>query len=366
MTRPNLAEKSRTLVEAGRASDDPSAADRERVRARLTAALSAAGIFTSASKAAAAKRGVSTAARTAGTGIGAAKLFGSLATAAVLAAAAVGGVVWMRGTPSASRSTAHEEAFRARPRAMKAEETSNAREPASSALPRALDSVASPGLPPNQPLVAREPLGAAPVSYRKRSSSPRSTSARGRAALERTEPGAPAPAAASGPAALIDSDTPPSAAAVGAPAPPAQSARPATAERAPAPPAQSARPAAQGARPAAAERAPAPPTQSARPAAAAPAVNARSLTGELALLDAAQRALAKGELHSALAQLDQHAARFPNGSLVPERLAARAVTLCRMQRNREGELELRELQKRAPASPLLSWARASCASQATH
>jgi hypothetical protein len=85
----------------------------------------------------------------------------------------------------------------------------------------------------------------------------------------------------------------------------------------------------------------------------------------LALLDAAQRALAQGELRSALAQLDQHAARFPTGGLVPERLAARAVTLCRMQRNAEGLHELQRLKARAPASPLLAWAREACESE-TH
>jgi hypothetical protein len=116
--------------------------------------------------------------------------------------------------------------------------------------------------------------------------------------------------------------------------------------------------------PSAAEaRQPTAPAEAAQPAAPPTAASARSLAGELALLDAAQRALARGELRIALAQLDQHAARFPGGGLVPERLAARAVTLCRMQRNAEGRRELQRLQARAPASPLLAWARAACGSQ---
>jgi hypothetical protein len=351
MTRAgsNIADKTRALVEAGRTLDEPSAADRERVRARLTAALSAGAVVTTASKTAA-ERGASASAQTAGAGIGAAKLFSSWGAAAVLATAAAGGVVWMRGTPTNSRPPVVQTASTAQPIPGKSAATSRASAPSETAspiLPSALDPNSSPAAPPALELSAREPLAPLAVPNRKLLSGPKLANSRQRAALERQElagdsdaarvqssrtaaspvterdalPAAPptpsgAPSAALS-AAQTDSDAPPSAAAVR------------------------------------------PPTETAQPAAA----SARSLAGELALLDAAQRALALGELRSALAQLDQHAARFPSGGLVPERLAARAVTLCRMQRSREGLRELQRLQARAPASPLLTWAREACGSQ---
>jgi hypothetical protein len=107
--------------------------------------------------------------------------------------------------------------------------------------------------------------------------------------------------------------------------------------------------------------------------AAAPIASARDaaapstsgLAAELALLREAQRALAARDLPRALELLDRHAQRYPQGSLVPERLAARAVTLCRMRRGEQGARELQALQSRAPQSPLISWARTYCQSATT-
>jgi hypothetical protein len=87
------------------------------------------------------------------------------------------------------------------------------------------------------------------------------------------------------------------------------------------------------------------------------------LAGELRLLGAAQRALSNKQFARALALLDEHASRYPTGSLVPERLAARAVVLCRMDRVSAGLSELQLLEAGAPASPLLHWARTSCSSR---
>lgn len=95
-------------------------------------------------------------------------------------------------------------------------------------------------------------------------------------------------------------------------------------------------------------------------AASTTAAGGSSLSEELALMMTAQRALAANQLSRALTLLDQHQKRFPSGALVPERLAARAVALCRSQRPNDGARELQKLVERAPNSPLISWARADC------
>ena len=56
----------------------------------------------------------------------------------------------------------------------------------------------------------------------------------------------------------------------------------------------------------------------------------RSLADETALLRAADRALRAGDTGTALARLDEHAARFPNGALAPERTAERLIVLCEL------------------------------------
>lgn len=387
MTRAgsNIADKTRALVEAGRALDEPSAADRERVRARLTAALSAAAVATTASKTAAApaERGASAAAQTTATRIGAGKLFGSWGTATVLAAAAASGVVWLRGTQHAARAPVVQTA---QPSPVRSAATSGSSETASPISPSALDRD-TPGAP--RALELSEPLAAAAVPNRKLSSVPRLANSRQRAALERRALTGDSDASRvqssrdAARATKLAANTALSASATQSAAAATAASRSNLQRTAASPPTETSAlpasvPTASGAQaralsaavtdsdvpPSAAEaRQPTPPAETAQPAAPPTAASARSLAGELALLDAAQRALAQGELRSALAQLDQHAARFPGGGLVPERLAARAVTLCRMQRDAEGRRELQRLQARAPASPLLTWARAACGSQ---
>jgi hypothetical protein len=78
----------------------------------------------------------------------------------------------------------------------------------------------------------------------------------------------------------------------------------------------------------------------------------------LDLLARAQRALHQGKL--ALSLLDQHAAQHAHGSLREERLAARAVVLCRMHQLQAGAAETGRLAVQTPRSPLLPWVRASC------
>ncbi|HKP60339.1 MAG TPA: hypothetical protein VJV78_26620, partial [Polyangiales bacterium] len=92
----------------------------------------------------------------------------------------------------------------------------------------------------------------------------------------------------------------------------------------------------------------------------APVAKAPALAGELKLLAAAQQALREQQLPRALEFLDEHAARYPRGALRPERLAARAVVLCRMGEANAGLMALRRLESETPSSPLLGWARDAC------
>jgi hypothetical protein len=55
-----------------------------------------------------------------------------------------------------------------------------------------------------------------------------------------------------------------------------------------------------------------------------------TLGAETALLRDADRALRAGDTATALARLDEHAARFPKGVLAPERSAERLIVLCQL------------------------------------
>jgi hypothetical protein len=87
---------------------------------------------------------------------------------------------------------------------------------------------------------------------------------------------------------------------------------------------------------------------------------AAALSSELELLAQAQRALHDGKLSLALSLLDRHSTRHAQGALQEERLAARAVVLCRMHQVGAGNAEAERLRARTPRSPLLPWVRESC------
>jgi hypothetical protein len=57
---------------------------------------------------------------------------------------------------------------------------------------------------------------------------------------------------------------------------------------------------------------------------------ASTLVQETTLLRDADRALRTGDTATALARLDEHAARFPHGVLAPERTAERFVVMCEL------------------------------------
>jgi hypothetical protein len=93
-----------------------------------------------------------------------------------------------------------------------------------------------------------------------------------------------------------------------------------------------------------------------RQVAAAPA---STLAAETTLLRDADRALRAGDTATALARLDEHAARFPDGALAPERAGERLVVLCEV-----GAADPRAVSQFLAArvgSPLAARVRHACA-----
>lgn len=88
-----------------------------------------------------------------------------------------------------------------------------------------------------------------------------------------------------------------------------------------------------------------------------------TLADEMRYLEAAQRALRDGNGARALAWLDEHKSRFPNGVLAEERLAARVLALCRVGRSADARREAEAFVRIAPHSPLLVQVIESCVSE---
>jgi hypothetical protein len=85
-----------------------------------------------------------------------------------------------------------------------------------------------------------------------------------------------------------------------------------------------------------------------------------SLAGESQLLSSAQRALASGDPERALSMLADHAARFPDGALAPERDAARVLALCASGNRVQARALADQFLARHSASPLAQRVRAAC------
>lgn len=83
------------------------------------------------------------------------------------------------------------------------------------------------------------------------------------------------------------------------------------------------------------------------------------LPEELSLLTKAQGALATGDGETALAILDEHAKKFPNGTLAQERNAARCIALCLA--GRAGAVAQAEaFIAQHPTSPLITRIQRAC------
>ncbi|MEO8875537.1 MAG: hypothetical protein ABI461_08120 [Polyangiaceae bacterium] len=82
---------------------------------------------------------------------------------------------------------------------------------------------------------------------------------------------------------------------------------------------------------------------------------------EVELIQHAQQALAANDASTALALLNEHARRFPNGALAEERDAARVLALCGAGRQADASAMGAAFLNRYPTSPLASRVRSSCA-----
>ena len=83
---------------------------------------------------------------------------------------------------------------------------------------------------------------------------------------------------------------------------------------------------------------------------APPSDTGKGLAAEQGLLDMARTALAKGEPGAALAPLERHAQRFPNGKLSEEREALRVRILALLGRDDEAKARAEAFQSHFPGS----------------
>lgn len=88
------------------------------------------------------------------------------------------------------------------------------------------------------------------------------------------------------------------------------------------------------------------------------------LAEEVAILSRAEKELHAGRPSSALAVLEEHRQKFPNGELAQERIAARVHALCALGRVADAEAALARLRRVSPGSPQEGRAREACAPSA--
>lgn len=85
-----------------------------------------------------------------------------------------------------------------------------------------------------------------------------------------------------------------------------------------------------------------------------------SLEIEAKILREARAARLAGQAARSLSLVTEHATRFPNGALAPERDAERISALCALGRREEAQKHIADFELRWTSSPLLERVRASC------
>ena len=85
-----------------------------------------------------------------------------------------------------------------------------------------------------------------------------------------------------------------------------------------------------------------------------------SLEIEARILREARAARLAGEAARSLSLVTEHATRFPNGALAPERDAERISALCALGRREQAQKHIADFELRWTSSPLLEGVRASC------
>ena len=92
-----------------------------------------------------------------------------------------------------------------------------------------------------------------------------------------------------------------------------------------------------------------------------PTLATTQATGELALIRQALTSLRDRDASGAVALLDQHAARYPNGAFATERRGLHVVALCASGNLRDGRAEQAEFLRQAGSSPIAPRVRRACA-----
>lgn len=315
-----LSSDARALIEGARGGDEPTSADRARVRRAVMAAIAAgAGAATAgAASSAAAASGTSAATTTTATTTTA------TATTATGAAGAAAG-----GTAAASGATAGL--------------ATSVKLAAALMVAGAVGGTVA--VAPWEPDEASTSHVAQAVEAR---------TASGARPAERLDPSSPAPtpeaAESPEPARLETAALEPAALETGEPSPEAtQPPAPSHARRAP-------------------RASPAPPatvSPAREPEAAEPeaAPSASSLAAEVALLRRAQAAINQGDADAALRILAEHASQHPSGVMAAEREAARVVALCRAGREAEARAASARFLRAHPQSPLRARVQSACATR---
>jgi hypothetical protein len=90
------------------------------------------------------------------------------------------------------------------------------------------------------------------------------------------------------------------------------------------------------------------------------------LGAEAALLESAERALREHDAAGALALLDQHARRFPDGIFLVEAEAARAIATCEAGDRERGTKLTADFARRWPNAPVLARVLAACQTPQTN
>lgn len=96
------------------------------------------------------------------------------------------------------------------------------------------------------------------------------------------------------------------------------------------------------------------------PSTTAPKPMRPSIDSERALIDAINLALGRNDAAEALAQVREHAARFPKGTFTEDREALRVVALCRLGRASEADRARTNFLSRWPSSMHAARVRAAC------
>jgi hypothetical protein len=110
---------------------------------------------------------------------------------------------------------------------------------------------------------------------------------------------------------------------------------------------------------------PAAPEPTTRSAPSSRAAAPRSIQEELELIRGAQRLLNRNDPRAALAMLNEHARRFPSGTLWEEREASRVFALCKLGNAAAARAGAEAFVRRSPHSPFVDRVRAACQAPST-